>query len=42
MQIKNIVLFLRYMQDMVERLINMKVSTTDDFEWQYKLKTNWN
>jgi hypothetical protein len=33
MQIKNIVLFLRYMQDMVERLINMKVSTADDFEW---------
>lgn len=27
---------------MVERLINMKVTTVDDFEWQYKLKTNWN
>jgi len=42
MQVKSIVIFLRYMQDVVDRLINMKVSDVNDFEWQYKLKTNWN
>jgi hypothetical protein len=42
MQVKSVVIFLRYMQDVVDRLINMKVSSVDDFEWQYKLKTNWN
>jgi len=36
------VLFLRYMQDMICRLIDLKVQAADDFEWQYKLKTNWN
>jgi hypothetical protein len=42
MQVKSLVIFLRYMQDVVDRLINMKVSDVNDFEWQYKLKTNWN
>lgn len=42
MQVKSVVIFLRYMQDVVDRLINMKVSSVEDFEWQYKLKTNWN
>lgn len=33
MQLKSIVIFLRYMQDLVERLINLRVSTNHDFEW---------
>ena len=42
MQVKSLVIFSRYIQDLVDRLINMKVSDVNDFEWQYKLKTNWN
>ena len=42
MQLKSIIIFLRYMQDMVERLIDLRVQNTDDFEWQYKLRTSWN
>lgn len=33
MQLKSIVIFLRYMQDLVERLINLRASTNHDFEW---------
>ena len=33
MQVKSIVLFLKYQQDMLERLLNMNVSEVNDFEW---------
>lgn len=42
LHLKSVMVFLRYMQDLVDRLINLKVKTTEDFEWQFKLKTNWN
>lgn len=29
------------MQDVVDRIINLHVHSTEDFEWQYKLKTQW-
>lgn len=41
-QIKTVVIFLKYMQDLIHRLIDLKVQQVDDFEWQFKLKTNWN
>ena len=41
MQVKSIVLFLKYQQDMLERLLNMNVSEVNDFEWQSKLKSHW-
>ena len=38
-QIKSIILFLKYQQEMVDRMINMKVQEANDFEWQSKFKT---
>ena len=34
-------MFLRYQQDMVDRLIKMRVDEASDFEWQSKIKTAW-
>lgn len=41
MQIKSVVLFLKYQQDMIDRLIESKVTEVNDFEWQSKMRTNW-
>ena len=38
-QIKSVILFLKYQQEMVDRMINMKVQEANDFEWQSKFKT---
>lgn len=41
MQIKSIILFLKYLQDMVDRLVKSKVSDVKDFEWQSKMRASW-
>lgn len=41
MHIKSIVLFLKYQQEMVERLEASKVTDVKDFEWEAKIRTNW-
>lgn len=41
MQIKSVIMFLKYQQELVDRLIKMKVTDGNDFEWQSKIKTNW-
>ena len=33
MQIKSIILFLKYLQDLVDRLTKAKVTDVNDFEW---------
>ena len=33
MQIRSVVLFLKYLQDMINRLIESKVTDANDFEW---------
>lgn len=34
-------MFLKYQQEMVERLLGMKVDNDKDFEWASKFKTVW-
>jgi len=41
MHIKSVIMFLKYQQEMVDRLIKMKITDGNDFEWQCKLRTNW-
>ena len=41
MHIKSVILFLKYQQEMVERLEASKVTDVKDFEWESKLRTNW-
>lgn len=41
MQIKSVVMFLKYQQEMIDRLIESKVNDVNDFEWQAKMRTNW-
>jgi len=41
MQIKSIILFLKYLQDLVDRLTKAKVTDVNDFEWQSKLRAGW-
>ena len=41
LQIKSVILFLKFQQEILERLINMQVSEAHDFEWQSKFKTRW-
>ena len=41
MQIKSVILFLRHLQDMVDRLFKAKVSDVNDFEWQSKVRPAW-
>ena len=40
-QIKSLILFLKYQQETIERLQAMKVDSDKDFEWASKLKTVW-
>ena len=40
-QLKSLILFLKYQQELLDRLLNMKVETDKDFEWTSKFKTKW-
>jgi hypothetical protein len=33
MHIKSVIMFLKYQQEMVDRLIKMKITDGNDFEW---------
>ena len=40
-QLKRFILFLKYQQECIDRLIKMNVASDKDFEWVSKFKTKW-